>query len=82
MTYQQRAAIQAFKQCAYSLGALALGHGKSAALHAASATAWMALSTYVAGAVKAGLVQQWFVDSLWVEPVDEMEYGPADEETN
>lgn len=75
MTYQQRAAIQALKQYAYSLSALALGHGKSAALHAAAATAWGALATYVAGAVKAGLIQQWFIDALWVEPADEMAYG-------
>lgn len=82
MTYQQRAAIQAFKQCAYSLGALAMGHGKSAALHAAASTAWMALSTYVHGVVKAGLVQQWFVDALWVEPFDDLAHGAVEDEGN
>lgn len=70
LTYQARCIIQAFKQAAYALGALALGHGKSAALHGAASTAWAALSTSIATAVKLGRIKQEEIDALWVEPYD------------
>lgn len=79
LKYQDRCAIQALKQTAYGLGALVLGHGKSAALHFASATAWAGLSTSIAAAVKLGTIKQETIDALWIEPYDPMYAGAIDE---
>lgn len=77
--YQDRCAIQALKQSAYAIGAMALGNVKSAAAHGAAATAWGALAKSVAASVKAGLVKQWMIDALWIEPLDYLDSG--DDET-
>lgn len=68
MTYQARAAVRALAHTAYALGCTALCDLKGAAAHAAAATAWAALSTYVAGIVKLARVPQWAIDAMWVEP--------------
>ena len=82
LTYQARCAMQAIKQAAYGLGALALGHSsKAAALHFAAATAWGALSASVATAVKLGLKQE-LIDALWIEPFDPMLIDGDDTDAN
>lgn len=67
MTYQARAAARSLAHTALSIGCSAMLDVRGAAAHAAAATAWAALATFVAGAVKLG-TPQWIFDAMWVEP--------------
>lgn len=67
-TYQHRAAVHALQHSAAALGFAALGNFEAAGLHAKASALWGSLAAYAATIVRLGLVPQWLLDAIWVEP--------------